>query len=116
MTLLSLTAVRSAFGMALLLFPAPAARAGAGPPPSPLARRTIRVLGARQLAQGLAMPAHPSGTVLALGAGVDAAHAASMMALCVLSRKWRRAALVDAVIASCLASAGLAAAITRSPG
>jgi hypothetical protein len=48
--------------------------------------------------------------VLLLGAEVDAAHAASMVALALCSRRWRRAAVVDAMIASLFALAGAAAA------
>jgi hypothetical protein len=49
-----------------------------------------------------------------LGAAVDAAHAASMVTLALCSRRWRRAALTDAMIASLFALAGAAAA--RSGG
>jgi hypothetical protein len=70
----------------------------------------VRVLGARQLAQALATGAQPTPAVLALGAEVDAAHAASMLALGLFTRRWRQAALVDALIAAGFATAGAAAA------
>lgn len=52
----------------------------------------------------------PPPAVLVLGAEADAAHAASMAALGLLSRRWRRAALTDALIAATLTVVGIALA------
>ncbi len=68
-----------------------------------------RVLGARQLAQALASGPVPGYPVLAVGAGVDLLHAASMLALALTGRR-RRAALTDALIAGAFAAAGALAA------
>lgn len=68
-----------------------------------------RVLGARQLAQaGLSGPA-PTAAALARGVEVDALHAASMIGLAVLSRRWRPAALASAAVAAGFATAGVLA-------
>ena len=52
--------------------------------------------------------------MLLLGAEADTAHAASMLALGLISRRCRRAALPDALLAASLAAAGIAAA-RRAP-
>jgi hypothetical protein len=65
---------------------------------------------------GRSRPAgQPTSAVLALGAEVDAAHAASMVVLGLLSGRWRVPALLDALLAASLASAGLACARERPP-
>lgn len=103
-------AARAALGTAYLLFPALAARI-AGPGQSARAARgTARILGGRHLAQALTTSGQPDRAVLALGAEADAAHAASMAVLAIMSRRWRRAALTDAFIATALTAAGLAVA------
>lgn len=69
----------------------------------------VRVLGVRMTAQaGLELLA-PSGEVALLGAGVDVTHAASMFAIGVASRRYRRGALVSGAIATGFALALLAA-------
>ncbi|MEP7022504.1 MAG: hypothetical protein ABJB47_01565 [Actinomycetota bacterium] len=103
-------AARAALGTAYLLFPALAARL-AGPRQSARAARgTARILGARHLTQALTTSGQPDRAVLTLGAEADATHAASMAALAIMSRRWRRAALTDALIATTLTAAGLAVA------
>jgi NAD(P)-dependent dehydrogenase (short-subunit alcohol dehydrogenase family) len=67
------------------------------------------ILGVRQLAQALAS-IRPTTAVLVIGAEVDAVHAASMAAAALLPRPWRRAALLDGLLAGSMAAAGLAAA------
>ena len=76
-------------------------------------RRIVRLLGLRQLSQALLTGNRPSVAVLFLGAEVDVAHAASMAALALCSSRWRRAALVDAAIATTFAAFGAAAARHR---
>jgi hypothetical protein len=102
--------LRAGLGAAQVLNPRLASRLLVIPPLERRSRRVIRVLGIRQLFQALVTGAQPSATVLWLGAVVDAAHAASMVALALCSRRWRRAALGDAMVASLFALAGAAAA------
>lgn len=65
-----------------------------------------RVLGVRYVAQALISGTSPTGAVLALGAGVDVAHAASMAALGLFEKHRRREALASAFIAGGLAWIG----------
>jgi hypothetical protein len=65
-----------------------------------------RILGGRQLAQGAVTTAFPDPTVLAAGAAIDALHSATAVALAVAARRWRNAAITDAVIAATLAGTG----------
>jgi hypothetical protein len=68
------------------------------------ARGVLRVLGARHLVQVVACSrARDPRTALAVGAVVDAAHAASCLAITCVSPTWRRAAAIDFVIAAALA-------------
>ena len=100
---------RGALGVAYLTLPGRMTEVlGAGE--SGTAVWVARILGARHSAQALATAGHPPGAVLALGAEVDATHAATMLAVGVMSRRWRRPAVRDALIAAALAGAGLAAA------
>ena len=105
-----LSPVRAAIGAARLVVPAlslpgiNAARLGGG------GRKVVRVLGARHVAQAVLTGRAPTRAVLWLGAEVDAAHAASMLGVAVCSRRYRRAALGDAVVAGTLAAAGAWAA------
>lgn len=105
-----LSQLRAGMGVAHLLFPGLAAQLLVRRPLGDRARRVIRVLGARQLAQALATGEEPTVAVLLLGAEVDIAHATSMVALALSSRRWRRAGLADALVATGLASVGAAAA------
>jgi hypothetical protein len=68
------------------------------------------VLGTRHLVQALLTADRPTSAVLLLGAEADAAHAASMAGLAVMSGRWRRYALGDALIAASLAAVGLTCA------
>lgn len=70
------------------------------------ARQIARILGARHLAQACLSGPAPTIAVLALGAEVDAAHAASMIGLAVSGPRWRRAALASAAVAAGFATAG----------
>ena len=106
--------LRAGLGAAQALFPGRAPRLLVIQPLDRCSRGVIRVLGIRQVSQALVTGTQPSAAVLLLGAEVDAAHAVSMIALTLCSRRWRRAALADATIASLFALAGAAAA--RSGG
>ena len=107
-----LLVARAGLGAAYLLMPA--LRSPGGPRPSP-AVRVARVLGLRQLAQAALTSGDPGRPVLVLGAGTDALHAASMVALAACSARWRRQAGLDAVVAASLAAAGVAAARLACP-
>ncbi|MDQ6725859.1 MAG: hypothetical protein M3066_06815 [Actinomycetota bacterium] len=96
--------------MAQLLVPGLAARVGAGKRLDPRARRVVRVLGARQLAQSLTTGFQPTTAVLALGAEVDAAHGLSIAALGLFDRRLRRLAWGDALLAAGFMTAGVVAA------
>ena len=75
----------------------------------------VRVLGARMVLQhGLALTRPTRGVVLA-GSAVDALHAASMVALCLGWRRYRRPALVSAVSAAVSALGQLATAPAAPP-
>lgn len=65
----------------------------------------LRVLGSRQVAQGIASQVRPSPETTRLGFRIDALHAASMLALAVVSKRHRRLALVSGGIAAGLAGA-----------
>jgi hypothetical protein len=101
---------RTGLGVTYLMFPALAARAAADPGHRAAATVVARILGARHLIQAAATAGQPDGAVLALGAEADAAHAASMLAVGLISPSWRRAALRDCLLAATLAAAGAAAA------
>jgi hypothetical protein len=74
----------------------------------------IRVLGGRQVGQALLMYLAPDSRVAVTGAIVDGIHGASMVALALRSRRWRRAALAEAAVATVLA--GLGICVARLPG
>jgi len=108
----SLLAARLVLGSAFLSWSARAARRH-----DPAGGRTVAaVLGARHLAQALITVGRPGRAALALGAEVDAVHSASMIALGLLSGRWRAAALADALLAGSLAAAGTACARSRPEG
>ena len=109
----SLCASRLVLGSAYLTCSALAARHQRGPAAM---RAVARVLGARHLVQGLLTVGRPARAALALGAEVDAAHSASMIAIGLLSRRWRTAAFTDALLAGSLAAAGVACARRLPPG
>lgn len=111
-----LTAVRAGYGAALLWSPGPLTRAAVGHATGPGPRTTARILGLRQLLQAGLTAGDPSPRALLLGAATDAAHAASMAALALTGRPWRRAALLDTLAAGTLAAAGLRAARGKGPG
>ena len=70
----------------------------------------VRLLGVRTLAQSAAEFSRPRRDVLIIGVGVDAAHAASMLAAAKVWPRYRRAALISA--ASATASAVVGAVLT----
>ncbi len=67
----------------------------------------VRVLGGREIAQGVLTVVRPSRDTLGLGAVVDALHLTSMVPLALVPR-WRRTALASGGLAAACAAAGLA--------
>src|SRR5947209_18128410 len=102
----TLGATRAAYGIALLAAPR---RALGGPrlgADEPGAVVFARLLGTRQLAEAALLARHPARRLLLAGAAVDAAHAASMLALCALSPRRRRLAVASAASGALLAAWG----------
>jgi hypothetical protein len=105
----ALQLVRAGYGAALFLAPGPVIRLASGRPPGRRACRTARVLGARHLVQTALTAAAPWPGTFAIGAQVDAVHAASMVLLAAVSRSGRRPALTDALTEAAFAAAGFSA-------
>jgi hypothetical protein len=105
--------VRGGYGAVLLCAPGTAIRLCSGQPASPRARAVTRVLGARHLIQAAVTATAPSAFVRTIGAQVDLAHAASMLALAAADRPLRRAGLADGLTAAVFAAVGAAGARTR---
>lgn len=95
--------VRLSWGAALLLAPDRCARLLAGSTLDPRARLVVRALGARHLAQGLALSRHGTAPLRRLGRVVDLLHAGSMVLLAALAPGRERLSLTDAVIEFALA-------------
>ncbi len=107
----ALCAVRATYGAALLALPRQALggrRFGAQESGAIL---FARLLGARQLLEAGVLARRPRRRMLLAGAAVDAAHSASMLALCALSPSHRRLAAASAAVAAGLAAAGAAAGL-----
>jgi hypothetical protein len=110
------TLVRAAYGVALCCAPGPVLRLEGGPAAgaSPGARAVARVLGGRHIVQAVASAMRPTPAVLALGAGTDVLHSASMIALAALDRPRRRLGLSDSLMAAAFAASGWATLASRS--
>jgi hypothetical protein len=98
---------RAGWGLGALLAPVAVGRALGLDPADRRAYLLLRLLGARDLGQVLLAATTPPPALVRLGAGVDALHAASMVALAGLSRHYRRPALTAAAIATSWAVASL---------
>jgi hypothetical protein len=105
--LLALTAVRAAWGTALVTAPERVLTAVTGRPPAPSQKAVLRVLGTRQILQAAFGVVRPTPIVLRLGGAADVLHAASCVAAVALLPAWRRPALVDGTAALGMAAAGL---------
>jgi hypothetical protein len=99
-------AVRAGWAVILLARPERLLRAGGGGPVPPAAVAAVRVLGVRHLLQAGASAGPATGSVAGLGALVDMAHAGSCVGLAIVSPRWRRAALADALVEAGFAAAG----------
>ena len=88
--------LRAGWGLTLLLVPGRLLprEAPAGVVPA------ARVLGARHLLQAAASVAAPAGPVAVLGTVVDTLHTGTCLVLAAAAPRWRRIALLDAVIES----------------
>ena len=102
--LLQLT--RASYGIALVMAPGLVTYLATGRFPGRRGRRVAQVLGARHLVQAAVTAFVPVPDVFALGAGADAAHAASMVMLAPASGTAWRAALLDALAEAAFAAAG----------
>ena len=102
----ALPVVQAGFGMVQLAAPGLLPERLLGQRLDQRARLIARILGTRHLAQACLSGPAPTIAVLALGAEVDAAHAASMIGLAVSGPRWRRAALASAAVAAGFATAG----------
>ncbi len=101
-----LRAARIGLGLLHLVAPGLGARRLTGQPFDRTTRRVVRILGTRHLAQALISGSRPTRAVLALGAEVDASHAASMTVLALVDARRRRPALASALVAATFAAAG----------
>jgi hypothetical protein len=77
----ALPVVRALYGVGLLVAPAGWLSGAGGEPLDEVALAVARVLGVRQLVQAGLTCGHPTPRRRLTGAGVDAAHAASMLAV-----------------------------------
>jgi hypothetical protein len=92
--------LRAGWGLALLSAPdVVVSRLGAAPPDR-ATRAVARTLGARHLIQAAVTMAAPCRQVLRWGGLADLAHASTGLALAAADARYRRAALVDATIAT----------------
>ena len=103
--------IRVGYGAALVFLPGTTIFLATGRLPSRRTRRVAQLLGVRHLAQAALTAAAPRPEVLAAGALVDAAHAASMLLLAAVSRAGRGAALTDALAETAFAAAGFSPSI-----
>jgi hypothetical protein len=110
-----ISAVRASYGLALLCVPGPMITALAGGPVSGRVLTVARVLGVRQLAQGMICGLAPVRELVEAGVAADGLHGASMLVLAGAEPRLRRALLAETVIAAALASAA-ATSLHRQPG
>ncbi len=105
-----LVELRFVYGAMLLIGPRRLLRALAFAPVDRRAMGAARLLGARELLQTELMRRHRTRRCTLAGAGVDALHSASMIALARADRSRRRLARASAATAAAWAVAELAAA------
>ncbi|HEX5291067.1 MAG TPA: hypothetical protein VFX25_19580 [Streptosporangiaceae bacterium] len=112
------TLARAGYGAALCCVPGWILRLEGGPgaAASPGVRAVARVLGGRHLVQAVLSAARPTPAVLALGAGTDMLHSASMIALAALDPPRRRLGLSDSLLAAAFAASGCLLARRPAPG
>lgn len=98
-----LEAGRAAYGLVGLVAPGRLATLELGRAPGRGATTVARILGARHLAQGLAVLATGGADAHRVGAAVDALHAASMVPWSAAARTDRRYYVTSGVVAATLA-------------
>jgi hypothetical protein len=101
-----LAVARAAWAVACLLTPRQVGRLLNVDPADTRALAVLRVLGGRDLAQSVLAGTSSAPAVRAVGVWVDRVHALSLVPLAVGSRRYRRAASVDLVLAATWATAG----------
>ncbi|WP_308491596.1 hypothetical protein [Microbacterium terrisoli] len=99
--------VRVVWGVWQLCAAAPIARAELGGEPDALTTWALRILGARQIVQGIVLSRTGSRLAHRLGGAVDLVHATSMVVVAVASRRRRAAAVIDGGTALCFAGVEL---------
>jgi hypothetical protein len=92
-----LALARAGVGLAELTAPGYVGAIALGRPPDGREQAVLRVLGARHLGQYVASR---TGHRLLAGPALDALHAASMVGLALVSRRYRRPALTSAAVAA----------------
>jgi hypothetical protein len=112
--LLQLT--RASYGVALVMAPGLVVCLATGRFPSRRWRRVAQVLGARHLVQAAVTAVVPVPDVFALGAGVDALHAGSMLMLAAADPVARHAALTDALAETVFGALGRSASVQAPEG
>ncbi len=105
--MIKLIAIRAAWGTALLLAPDAVRRGVNYGRADPRTRWVTRILGARELAQGLITSRHRSRASSLTGAAVDTTHAATMLALAIRRAAYRRPATASSLTVASFAIAGL---------
>ncbi len=74
----------------------------------------VRVLGLRQLLQGIAVGMRPTRAVIGIGVAVDLSHAVTMAAACRLLPRYRHSAILSGTVAAASAVAGIMAFTGRT--
>lgn len=101
-----LEVVRGLYGLLELCSPDTVSGMALGKKPDKRLRVTIRILGARHIAQA-ALTVATRGRIHGAGGAVDLIHAASMLGLAAVDERRRRAAVVNAAIATLFAAGEL---------
>ncbi|GAB3806254.1 hypothetical protein GCM10028798_28940 [Humibacter antri] len=98
-------ALRTAWGACQLVAAPRIAQTELGHEPDAITTRAYRVLGVRQIIQGILLSPTQSRVAHRIGGVVDILHASSMVVVAIISRERRRAAIIDGAIAACFAVA-----------
>ncbi len=106
---------RAGWGAGLLIAPDRVSALVRGVTPDGRARAVIRVLGARQLLQGVLSAASSTPAVLAVGVWVDGLHALTGLLFAAVDRRRARPVLLDAGLAATLAAVGWRLDAQRRP-
>jgi hypothetical protein len=97
--------IRVGWGMTLLIAPGPVLRLFGGSDEGRVPREVMRVLGARHIVQAGA-EYRLGGRARKIGVGVDLLHGATSVVYGIVTPPWRRAALIDASVATGFAALG----------